>query len=194
MVQTGDHTIPLTLATANAVPSERTLLIVEDDKSFLQRLARAMETRGFIVSAAESVADGLLQVDKAAPAFAVVDMRLGDGNGLDVISAMKKRRPEARAIILTGYGNIATAVNAVKLGAVDYLAKPVDADDVVAALLALDNKKIAPPENPMSADRERWEHIQRIYELCGRNVSETARRLNMHRRTLQRILAKRAPK
>ncbi|MFY9895357.1 MAG: ActR/PrrA/RegA family redox response regulator transcription factor [Xanthobacteraceae bacterium] len=173
---------------------ERTLLIVEDDKSFLQRLARAMEGRGFVVTTAESVADGLLQVEKAAPAFAVVDMRLGDGNGLDVISAMKKRRPEARAIILTGYGNIATAVNAVKLGAVDYLAKPVDADDVVAALLALDSKKIEPPENPMSADRVRWEHIQRIYELCGRNVSETARRLSMHRRTLQRILAKRAPK
>jgi two-component system response regulator RegA len=184
----------MTIATASPIPSERSLLIVEDDKSFLQRLARAMETRGFVVSTAESVADGLLQVEKAAPAFAVVDMRLGDGNGLDVISAMKKRRPEARAIILTGYGNIATAVNAVKLGAVDYLAKPVDADDVAAALLALDNKKIEPPENPMSADRVRWEHIQRIYELCGRNVSETARRLNMHRRTLQRILAKRAPK
>jgi two-component system, response regulator RegA len=180
--------------TTGPVSSERSLLIVEDDKSFLQRLARAMETRGFVVSTAESVADGLLQVEKAAPAFAVVDMRLGDGNGLDVISAMKKRRPEARAIILTGYGNIATAVNAVKLGAVDYLAKPVDADDVAAALLAAENKKIEPPENPMSADRVRWEHIQRIYELCGRNVSETARRLNMHRRTLQRILAKRAPK
>ena len=180
--------------TAGTVPGERSLLIVEDDKSFLQRLARAMETRGFVVTTAESVADGLLQVEKAAPAFAVVDMRLGDGNGLDVISAMKRRRPEARAIILTGYGNIATAVNAVKPGAVDYLAKPVDADDVVAALLAFDNKKIEPPENPMSADRVRWEHIQRIYELCGRNVSETARRLNMHRRTLQRILAKRAPK
>jgi two-component system, response regulator RegA len=188
----------MTSAASNAapgpVPAERSLLIVEDDKSFLQRLARAMEGRGFVVTTAESVAEGLLQVEKAAPAFAVVDMRLGDGNGLDVISAMKKRRPEARAIILTGYGNIATAVNAVKLGAVDYLAKPVDADDVVAALLALDNKKIEPPENPMSADRVRWEHIQRIYELCGRNVSETARRLNMHRRTLQRILAKRAPK
>jgi two-component system response regulator RegA len=181
-------------APALSPSGERTLLIVEDDKSFLQRLARAMEGRGFVVTTAESVADGLLQVEKAAPAFAVVDMRLGDGNGLDVISAMKRRRPEARAIILTGYGNIATAVNAVKLGAVDYLAKPVDADDVVAALLAFDNKKIEPPENPMSADRVRWEHIQRIYELCGRNVSETARRLNMHRRTLQRILAKRAPK
>jgi len=177
-----------------AASGERSLLIVEDDKSFLQRLARAMEGRGFVVTTAESVAEGLLQVEKAAPAFAVVDMRLSDGNGLDVISAMKRRRPEARAIILTGYGNIATAVNAVKLGAVDYLAKPVDADDVAAALLAFDNKKIEPPENPMSADRVRWEHIQRIYELCNRNVSETARRLNMHRRTLQRILAKRAPK
>jgi two-component system response regulator RegA len=184
----------MTEATLTGTPSERTLLIVEDDKSFLQRLARAMETRGFIVTTAESVADGLLQVESEAPAYAVVDMRLGDGNGLDVVSAMKKRRPEARAIILTGYGNIATAVNAVKLGAVDYLAKPVDADDVASALLAIDNKKVEPPENPMSADRVRWEHIQRIYELCGRNVSETARRLNMHRRTLQRILAKRAPR
>jgi two-component system response regulator RegA len=179
---------------AAAMPGDRSLLIVEDDKSFLQRLARAMESRGFTVTTAESVADGLTQLEIASPAFAVVDMRLEDGNGLDVISALKRRRPDARAIILTGYGNIATAVNAVKLGAVDYLSKPVDADDVVAALLALDGRKAEPPENPMSADRVRWEHIQRIYELCGRNVSETARRLNMHRRTLQRILAKRAPK
>jgi two-component system response regulator RegA len=179
---------------AAAMPSDRSLLIVEDDKSFLQRLARAMEGRGFSVTTAESVADGLAQLETASPAFAVVDMRLEDGNGLDVISALTRRRPDARAIILTGYGNIATAVNAVKLGAVDYLSKPVDADDVVAALLAVDGRKAEPPENPMSADRVRWEHIQRIYELCGRNVSETARRLNMHRRTLQRILAKRAPK
>ena len=183
-----------TPAAKEKISGERSLLIVEDDFSFVQRLAKALEQRGFSVTTAESVFDGLLQVERSAPAYAVVDMRLGDGNGLDVISAMKKRRPEARAIILTGYGNIATAVNAVKLGAVDYLAKPVDADDVVAALLALDNAKIEPPENPMSADRVRWEHIQRIYELCGRNVSETARRLNMHRRTLQRILAKRAPR
>ena len=181
-------------AMSESLSGERSVLVVEDDKSFLQRLAKALESRGFGVTTAESVADGLLQVEQSAPAYAVVDMRLGDGNGLDVISALKRRRPEARGIILTGYGNIATAVTAVKLGAVDYLAKPVDADDVVAALLAQDNHKIEPPENPMSADRVRWEHIQRIYELCGRNVSETARRLNMHRRTLQRILAKRAPK
>ena len=174
--------------------ADRTLLIVEDDKSFLQRLARAMEGRGFTVMTAESVAEGLIQLETSSPAFAVVDMRLGDGNGLDVISALKRRRPDARAVILTGYGNIATAVTAVKLGALDYLAKPVDADDVANALLALEGKSAEPPENPMSADRVRWEHIQRIYELCNRNVSETARRLNMHRRTLQRILAKRAPK
>jgi two-component system response regulator RegA len=179
---------------AAAVPSDRTLLIVEDDKSFLQRLARAMESRGFTVTTAESVAEGLMYLETGSPAFAVVDMRLGDGNGLEVISALKRRRPDSRALILTGYGNIATAVNAVKLGAVDYLAKPVDADDVVAALLAIEGNAAVPPDNPMSADRVRWEHIQRIYELCGRNVSETARRLNMHRRTLQRILSKRAPK
>src|SRR5712675_949908 len=176
------------------IPGERSLLIVEDDKSFLTRLARAMEARGFTVATAESVADGLLQVEKSPPFYAVVDMRLGDGNGLDVISALKKRRPEAHGVVLTGYGNIATAVNAVKLGAIDYLAKPADADDVVNALLAIEGRGAEPPENPMSADRVRWEHIQRVYELCNRNVSETARRLNMHRRTLQRILAKRAPK
>ncbi|MGE3145963.1 MAG: ActR/PrrA/RegA family redox response regulator transcription factor [Pseudorhodoplanes sp.] len=173
---------------------ERTLLIVDDDKAFLQRLAKAMETRGFQVTAADTVADGMAYVERMPPAFAVVDMRLGDGNGLDVISALKQRRPDARGIVLTGYGNIATAVNAVKLGAVDYLAKPADADDVAAALLSGGDKRPTPPEHPMSADRVRWEHIQRIYELCGRNVSETARQLNMHRRTLQRILAKRAPK
>jgi two-component system response regulator RegA len=184
----------MTAAAAVNIPAERTLLIVEDDKSFGVRLARAMESRGFEVTTAESVADGLLQVEKVAPAFAVVDMRLGDGNGLDVVSALKLRRPDARAIVLTGYGNIATAVNAVKIGAVDYLAKPADADDVINALLAIEGKKAEPPEHPMSADRVRWEHIQRIYELCQRNVSETARRLNMHRRTLQRILAKRAPR
>ena len=173
---------------------ERTVLLVEDDRAFLQRLAKALEGRGFDVRTAESVADGLAQVERSAPAYAVVDMRLGDGTGLDVISALNRKRPDARGIILTGYGNIATAVTAVKLGAVDYLAKPVDADDVVAALLAQGDSKVELPENPMSADRVRWEHIQRIYELCGRNVSETARRLNMHRRTLQRILAKRAPR
>ena len=174
--------------------TDRSLLIVEDDKAFLERLARAMEARGFVVRTSDTVADGLAQIQRSAPAFAVIDLRLGDGNGLDVVSALKAQRPEARTIVLTGYGNIATAVTAVKLGAVDYLAKPADADDIVNALLATGSAKIEPPQNPMSADRVRWEHIQRIYEMCNRNVSETARRLNMHRRTLQRILAKRAPR
>ena len=153
-----------------------------------------METRGFTVVAAHSVAEGLAAIAASAPAFAVIDMRLADGNGLDVIRELKAKRPDARGIILTGYGNIVTAVTAVKLGAFDYLAKPVDADEIFNALMATRHDKAELPENPMSADRVRWEHIQRIYELCGRNVSETARRLNMHRRTLQRILAKKAPR
>ncbi|HVW91306.1 MAG TPA: ActR/PrrA/RegA family redox response regulator transcription factor [Devosia sp.] len=169
------------------------LLLVDDDKAFLTRLERAMEKRGFSVRIADNVNDGLSAVDDDPPAFAVVDLRLDGGNGLVVVSALHKTRPDARAVVLTGYGNIATAVTAVKLGAVDYLSKPADADDVVKALLAMGGEA-PPPENPMSADRVRWEHIQRVYELCDRNVSETARRLNMHRRTLQRILAKRAPK
>ncbi len=160
----------------------------------MQRLARAMEKRGFVTEIAESVEEAIGRVEAHPPAFAVVDMRLMDGNGLDVIERLRERRPEARAVVLTGYGNIATAVTAVKLGAIDYLAKPADADEIVLALTRDPQTKAIPPENPMSADRVRWEHIQRVYELCERNVSETARRLNMHRRTLQRILAKRAPR
>jgi two-component system response regulator RegA len=176
------------------LPEDRTLVIVDDDKAVLLRLGRAMESRGFEVRMASSTLEGIELMRQKPPAFAVVDMRLDDGNGLDVIAELGRLRPEARAIVLTGYGNFATAVTAVKLGAVDYLAKPADADEVTDALLAPANAKAPPPENPMSADRVRWEHIQRVYELCNRNVSETARRLNMHRRTLQRILAKRAPK
>lgn len=170
------------------------LLIVDDDAPFVKRLARAMETRGFTVEIAESAAEGIAKAKTNPPKYAVVDLRLGDGSGLDVIEAIRSRRSDTRIIMLTGYGNIATAVNAVKLGAVDYLAKPADADDVFAALVQRSGERAELPENPMSADRVRWEHIQRVYELCERNVSETARRLNMHRRTLQRILAKRAPK
>ncbi|SFN71603.1 two-component system, response regulator RegA [Mesorhizobium sp. NFR06] len=173
---------------------DTSLLIVEDDKPFLTRLARAMEARGFVVETAESVEEAVAKARARPPAYAVVDMRLGDGNGLDVVAAIREKRGDARAIILTGYGNIATAVTAVKLGAIDYLSKPADADDVFAALTRTSGERAAPPENPMSADRVRWEHIQRVYEMCDRNVSETARRLNMHRRTLQRILAKRAPR
>ena len=173
----------------------KTLLLVDDDRPFLRTLARVMEKKGFAeVRTAETVAAALEEVQTNPPDYAVVDMRLEDGNGLDVIEALARTRPEARGIVLTGYGNIATAVTAVKLGAIDYLAKPADADAIFKALVAEPGTKAALPENPMSADRVRWEHIQRVYELCGRNVSETARRLNMHRRTLQRILAKRAPR
>lgn len=174
--------------------AEMTLLIVDDDRPFLHRLGRAMEARGFSVTTAESVADGLAALEQLAPAFAVIDMRLGDGNGLDVISQLKAKRPDARGVILTGYANIATAVTAVKLGAFDYLAKPADADEIYHTLMATQAERPDTGEITMSADRVRWEHIQRVFEACDRNVSETARRLNMHRRTLQRILAKRAPR
>jgi len=172
---------------------ERTLLIVDDDEPFRKRLARAMEQRGFEVATASSVAEGIASAKARPPAFAVIDLRLDDGSGLDIVSQLREARPDARVVMLTGYGNIATAVAAVKAGAVDYLAKPADADEIEAALMVQDGDKPAPPERPMSADRVRWEHIQRVYELCDRNVSETARRLNMHRRTLQRILAKHSP-
>ena len=179
---------------AQGTGGERSLLIVEDDALFLQRLARAMERRGFAVESADSVASGIAAARARRPSYAVVDLRLGDGSGLDVVGALREVRPDCRVVILTGYGNIATAVAAVKAGAVDYLSKPADADAVEAALLQRETGTATPPELPMSADRVRWEHIQRIYEQCDRNVSETARRLRMHRRTLQRILAKHAPR
>ena len=173
---------------------DRTILVAEDDMPFRTRMARALEARGFTVTSAETVALAIAHVRKSPPAFAVIDLRLGDGNGLDVIEALHRERPDARAIVLTGYGNIATAVAAVKHGAIDYLSKPADANDITQALLEQGEDLPAPPEHLMSADRVRWEHIQRVYEMCDRNVSETARRLSMHRRTLQRILAKRSPK
>ena len=174
--------------------ASRSLLVVDDDPPFRNRLARAMEKRGFDVVAVDSVALGIEVAQESAPVFAVVDLRLGDGSGLDVVAALRDARPDSRIVVLTGYGNIATAVAAVKAGAVDYLPKPADADAVEAALLADGRPLPPPPDNPMSADRVRWEHIQRVFEQCDRNVSETARRLKMHRRTLQRILNKHAPR
>ena len=181
-------------ALAGQPESERSLLIVDDDEPLCQRLARAMERRGFAVQTADSVAGGIRLAGERPPAFAVVDLRLGDGSGLEIVKVIRQTRPGARIVMLTGYGNIATAVAAVKAGAVDYLPKPVDADAVERALLATDAALPPPPEDPMSADRVRWEHIQRVFEQCDRNVSETARRLKMHRRTLQRILGKHAPR
>ena len=174
--------------------SDKSLLIVDDDSPFRDRLARAMEKKGFKVIQAESVKQGIDSVKLKKPAFAVVDLRLTDGNGLEIVKAIQHSNIESRIIMLTGYGNIPTAVAAIKEGAIDYLAKPADADDIEKALLANPKEKPQPPENPMSADRVKWEHIHRVFELCNRNVSETARRLKMHRRTLQRILSKRSPK
>jgi two-component system response regulator RegA len=195
-----NDTTERTIATATASvlegwpESERTLLLVDDDAPLCQRLARAMERRSFIVTTADSVTTGIAAASEHPPAFAVVDLRLADGSGLEIVKAIRKARPGARIVMLTGYGNIATAVAAVKAGALDYLTKPADADAVERALLASDSSLPPPPEDPMSADRVRWEHIQRVFEQCDRNVSETARRLNMHRRTLQRILGKHAPR
>tara|TARA_B100002051_G_scaffold246883_1_gene255493 strand:- start:256 stop:819 length:564 start_codon:yes stop_codon:yes gene_type:complete len=174
--------------------NDKSLLIVDDDNPFRERLARAMEKKGFQVSQAQGVKRGLEILKTIKPAFAVVDLRLGDGNGLEVVKEIQQTNSKSRIVMLTGYGNIPTAVAAIKEGAIDYLSKPADADDVEKALLAGPNTKAEPPENPMSADRVKWEHIHRVFELCNRNVSETARRLKMHRRTLQRILSKRSPR
>ena len=179
---------------APGAEGDKSLLIVDDDAPLRMRLARAMERRGFVVASAGSVAEAREAVARHAPAYAVIDLRLEDGSGLEVVNALRAERPEAKIVMLTGYGNFATAVAAVKAGAVDYLSKPADADMVEAALLATGASLPPPPDQPMSAERVRWEHIQRVFEQCDRNVSETARRLNMHRRTLQRILSKRAPR
>ena len=174
--------------------TDKSLLLVDDDNPFRERLARAMEKKGFEVIQAEGVKKGIDAVKSKKPAFAVVDLRLNDGNGLEVVKEIQNSNENSRIVMLTGYGNIPTAVSAIKQGAIDYMSKPADADDVEKALLADPNKKAEPPENPMSADRVKWEHIHRVFELCNRNVSETARRLKMHRRTLQRILSKRSPR
>ena len=189
----------MTVSTHNAqrsAPGEsaRCLLVVDDDDIFRESLCRAMERRGFATLGAANVADAQALARHRSVDYAVIDLKLGSTSGLDLVPVLREAHPDCRIVMLTGYGNIATAVAAIKAGAVDYLAKPADADDVEAALLARNSGKPAPPSHPMSADRVRWEHIQRIYELCDRNVSETARRLNMHRRTLQRILAKHSPR
>ena len=172
----------------------RRLLLVDDDQSFRQRLELTLTRRGFDVAAAEGLAEARQLAATHQPTHAVLDMKLEDGNGLDLVAELRAQRPDIRIVMLTGYGNLTTAVSAIKAGAVDYLAKPADPDDIIKALDAAGDENPEPPEDPMSADRVRWEHIQRVYELCDRNVSETARRLKMHRRTLQRILAKRSPR
>ena len=183
-----------TLGTNDAAATLLPLLLVDDDAPFRQRLQLTLERRGFAVTGAGSLAEARRYASSLKPSHAVVDMRLDDGNGLDLVAELRALRPDIKIVVLTGYGNLATAVAAVKAGAVDYLAKPADPEDIVGALMAPPGARPEAPVEPMSADRVRWEHIQRVYELCSRNVSETARRLKMHRRTLQRILAKRSPR
>jgi two-component system response regulator RegA len=174
--------------------TDKTLLILDDDAPLRGRLRRAMEVRGFEVMDAGTVQEGVEMVHKTPPAYAILDMKLEDGTGLTLVQELRKKRADCRIVMLTGFGNIATAVAAVKAGALDYLPKPADPDQITAALTQSGDEMPPPPQDPMSADRVRWEHIQRVYEQCGRNVSETARRLRMHRRTLQRILSKHAPR
>jgi two-component system response regulator RegA len=178
----------------NSLPAdERSLLVVDDDDPFRNSLARAMERRGFAVRAAGSIADALAMAEADPPAYAVVDLRLGDGNGLELVGRLRGIASDMRIVMLTGYGNIASAVSSVKAGAIDYLPKPVEADRLMAVLLGREPVLADVKDQPMTPERVRWEHIQRVYEECSRNVSETARRLRMHRRTLQRILGKHAP-
>ena len=178
----------------SAATLDKSILVVDDDRLSCDRLARALSSRGFTARTATSVAEALEAIKTAPPAFAVIELRLSDGSGADVIHALGAKRADARSVILTAHAAIATAVWAVKIGAFDYLPKPTSAGDVVVALTAGRLDMPAELEPPMSPDRVRWEHIQRVYEGCKHNLSETARQLNMHRRTLQRTLANRAPR
>lgn len=168
------------------------LLLVEDDVIFAGVMARALQARGFTVSVAHDAAGALQQVKANAPRFAVVDLKLGADSGLALIPDLLREVPTLRILLLTGYASIATAVEAIKRGAHDYLAKPVDADSVVRALLdaPADETDTVAPELPLPLRRLEWEHIHRTLQECDGNVSEAARRLGMHRRTLQRKLAK----
>ena len=172
----------------------KSLIIVDDDLPFRQRLSKSMEKKGFIVESFSNSKSSSERIKEKNFDYAIVDMRLEDGSGLELIKMIKSISPDTRSLLLTGYGNIATAVAAIKSGAVDYLPKPSEVEQIYNALTSLKDILPPPPENPMTADRVRWEHIQRVFIQSKRNVSETARRLRMHRRTLQRILNKHAPK
>ena len=170
------------------------LLILDDDEILLRRLSKSMESFGFEVTAVSSIEEAEEIIEKIIFDTAVLDLKLADGSGLSILKKLSSSNPNCRAIMLTGFGNIATAVAAMKVGAIDYLPKPASAEQIKNALVDYEKPLPPPPDDPMSADRVRWEHIQRVFEQCNRNVSETARRLKMHRRTLQRILAKHAPR
>ena len=170
------------------------LIIVDDDFQFRVRLSKSMEKKGFNVESLSNFSETIKRIKDKKFDYAIVDMRLEDGSGLELIKNIKKICPNTKSLLLTGYGNIATAVAAIKSGAIDYLPKPAEIDQIYDALTSSEEILPPPPSNPMTADRIRWEHIQRVFIQCNRNVSETARRLRMHRRTLQRILNKHAPK
>jgi two-component system response regulator RegA len=173
---------------------DRTVLLLDGDALSRHRLGRALAIRGFEPTLADTVGGAVAAIETATPAFAVIETRLADGSGLAVLKALKAAGADTRVVVLTEQSSIASAVAAMKAGADDYLAKPADAEVVACALLGEPPvKTLSQAYRPMSVARIRWEHIQMVYELCGHNVSETARRLKMHRRTLQRILQKRAP-
>jgi two-component system response regulator RegA len=172
----------------------RPLLLVDDDTTFVQVLARALSSRGFRVITAYTLTEALVLARQHQPRYCVLDLKLGEENGLRLIPELHTLLPDIRILLLTGYASIATAVEAIKRGAHDYLAKPVDADAVVRALLDGDGddgeEPVDAPEQPLALRRLEWEHIQRVLTECDGNISETARRLGMHRRTLQRKLNK----
>ena len=172
----------------------RKVLLVDDEAPLRKNLVRALEREGFEVATAGGLREAYEAVGDFTPEFAVLDLNLQDGYGMELVAHLQELRPGVRIVILTGYDSIASSLVALKAGVVGYFAKPVKAEQVVASLLGQGEEAEEPAERPMSADRVRWEHIQRVFEQCNRNVSETARRLNMHRRTLQRILNKRAPR
>lgn len=178
---------------SETVANERpTLLLVDDDVTFCRVLAAALESRGFAVCVAHDVPAAHSLAQRDPPEYAVVDLKMPGPSGLDLVAKLKALDPNTRVVMLTGYASIATAVEAIKLGAVHYLAKPADADQVVAAFARVEgDTDTAVGERPLSVARLEWEHIQAVLRECGGNVSETARRLGMHRRTLQRKLGKR---
>lgn len=174
----------------NAV-DKPSLLLVDDDKTFCQVLSAALERRGFVVRAAHTATEGLSAAASDLPEYAVVDLKMPGLSGLDLVKKLKQLDAHTKIVVLTGYASIATAVEAIKLGAIHYLAKPADADEIIAAFQrGSGDTGIAVEPKPLSLSRLEWEHIQKMLAECGGNISETARRLGMHRRTLQRKLAK----
>lgn len=174
--------------------TSETILITDDDKAFCAALSGAMRRRGHRVIIAHDYDDAISEADAWSPSRAVVDLRMPGRGGLEVVAELKRRHPDIKIIVLTGYGSIATAVEAVKLGAVHYLTKPADVDEVLTAFErtgpALDTPA---PQTPPSLEEVEWEHLQKVLTDCGGNISEAARRLGMHRRSLQRKLSRGRP-